>query len=253
MSCGEGIRLPLSQLQGEPVSFQIGQLKGSLRSKIFFSWPRIFPPGVIGSGSHPPTLQNVWFGLCLVIDPAGETFGNNSMWVFLTMAPPCALGEESQESRFLAEDVMSTWACVWEEMGCQALGGSLEHWDYLCILKKLRPNFSKWWLFFSQPRYTHSFRFWPGSFSLVAANTTAQLSKWERISSLEPALRSLGIRGGEFGWLLWLLAEAGDPLCGCRSCHHRRAWVETSSLMAFVWVWVYFSHPYPLPVWVCIL
>lgn len=92
--------------------------------------------------------------------------------------------------------------------------------------KKLRPNFSTRWLFFSQSRSTHSFRFWPGSFSLVATNIMAQLSTWgRRLSNLEPVLRSLGIGGGDVGWLLWILVEVGDPLCGSRSCYPRRAWV----------------------------
>lgn len=118
-------------------------LRGSLKSAFFFFLLRIFPPSVRGSGKPfpPPTpRQDVMFGLCLVMASAGENFQNNSMCVFLTLASPCGLGEESQESGFLAEDVVSAWACVWGEMGCQALGvlwSSLpRHCDYLHILKK---------------------------------------------------------------------------------------------------------------------
>lgn len=119
------------------------------------------------------------------MDSAGENFQNNSLCVFLNLAPPCGLGEESRESGFLAEDVVSTWARVWGDMGCQALGvlwSSLpRHCDYLHILKKkIRPNFSKEWLFFLQPRFSHSFRFWPGSFSLMVVNHMARLSQWGR-------------------------------------------------------------------------
>lgn len=60
-----------------------------------------------GQAAAAPT-QEIWFWLCLVIDFADESLVNSSMCMFLTVAPPCGLGEESQESRFLAEDVMST-------------------------------------------------------------------------------------------------------------------------------------------------
>lgn len=119
------------------------------------------------------------------MDSAGENFQNSSMCIFLTLAPPCGLGKESQENEFLAEDVVSAWACVWGEMGCQALGvlwSTLpRHCDYLHILKKkIRTNFSKWWLFCFTALVCTFFRFWPGSSSPMVTHHMAQLYKWGR-------------------------------------------------------------------------
>lgn len=106
----------------------------------FSAWCQRIRQAFCSLPAAPAPPQDVRFGLCLVMDSAGENFQNNSMCILLTLAPPCGLGEESQESGFLAEDVGSAWACVWGEMGCQALGvlwNSLpRHCDYLHILKK---------------------------------------------------------------------------------------------------------------------
>ena len=59
------------------------------------------------------------------MDSAGENFQNNSLCVFLTLAPPCGLGEESQESGFLAEDVVRASMCLRGD-GMSGSGSSLE-------------------------------------------------------------------------------------------------------------------------------
>lgn len=100
---------------------------------------RIFPSGVPGSGSHYyPKMSDL--GLCLVLDSAGENFLNNSMSVFLVVAPPCGSGEGSQESRFLAEDVMRAWKHVferrWDVRLWKVLWSHLpRHWDNWHILE----------------------------------------------------------------------------------------------------------------------
>lgn len=144
-----------------------------------------------------PCHWQCWWDLCEQLHVSVSDCGS-SLW----------LREESQESGFLAEDVMSTWACVWEEMGCQALGCSLEQSPkafktIYVFCKKLRPNFSKRWRFFSQPQYTHSFRFWPGSFSLVATNLMILLSK-KGARGENTQFRAYTLKPGNRRWRSWL-------------------------------------------------
>lgn len=123
----------------------------------------------------PPEKKPICVGFCLVVDSAGKNFLSKSLWILQTVVPPCEFKEESGR----AVDMVSTAACVWEEVAWEALGGFHEQFSkalrwYTYFSKKRRPNFFKWWLFFSQSQYTHSFWVWSGSFSLVTTSFRTQ-------------------------------------------------------------------------------
>lgn len=178
----------VSGIGGACVFYSIRLLKGSLKSGIFFFFfLRIFPPSVRGSGSHsnpppsPAPLKMSGLDFVLSWTLLVRIFRTTPCAYFWPWLLPVGWGRSPRR----VDSWQKMWwerACVWGEMGCQALGvlwSSLpRHCDYLHILeKKIRPNFSKEWLFFLQPWFAHSFRFWPGLFSLMVVNRMARLSQ----------------------------------------------------------------------------